>query len=1304
MTSDSQFPKDLQPAIEALLQTCMLEDRQQLQQQWQRLTDRQRRGLPVTRDLDRLQDKLQKSVAVASQRQSLVPAILYPDNLPVAERREEIAEAISAHQVVVIAGETGSGKTTQLPKICLELGRGVRGLIGHTQPRRIAARTVANRIAEELQTSLGDLVGYQVRFHDHSGDNSLVKLMTDGILLAEIQRDRFLQRYDTLIIDEAHERSLNIDFLLGYIKQILPKRPDLKVIVTSATIDLERFSQHFTDAPVIQVSGRTYPVAIRYRPLAEQDDDSYGAVVGAVEELLSLPQRGDILVFLSGEREIREAANVLRRANLRDLDILPLYARLSLADQARVFHPHKGVRVVLATNVAETSITVPGIRFVIDTGLARISRYSYRTKVQRLPVEPVSQASASQRAGRCGRLADGVCIRLYSEEDFNNRPAFTDPEIVRTNLAAVILRMLHLRIGDVRDFPFVDAPDRRLINDGYNLLAELGAVDAKNHLTDLGRQLSRLPVDPRLGRMLLAAERNGSLREVLVIVAALSLQDPRERPAEHRQAADEKHRQWRDQESDFLSLLNLWQHFEQKRQELSGNQFSKYCHQQFVSYLRMREWRDLHHQLHLSCRELGLRTGQLAADYAAIHRALLSGFLSQVGVRQPDREYQGTRNRKFYIFPGSGLFKKSPAWIMAAELLETSRLYAHNVARIEVDWLPELAAHLVRKSHSEPHYDVRRGQVMAYERQTLYGLPIVERKRVGYAKIDPVTAREVFIRSALVENQYRGKGDFATRNQALLASIQDLEDRLRRRDLLVDDQAIFAFYDALLPESIISLAAFEAWRKKAEAQQPDLLAMTESDLVAIALPGDEEEQFPRQLSWDGVNYRLDYRFEPGHPEDGVSVDVPVEILQQVPGWRFQWLVPGLLRDKCIALVKALPKTWRRQLVPVPVTVEKALAGVRPENRPLTAALADRIKRHSGLDIPADAWNEATLEPFYLMNYRIVGDGGHVIEQGRDLQELQRRYRRKVQQTIADAADDNQERAGISRWDFGELLPRSTVKKGELTIDVYPCLEDRGDSVALQLCDSAEIAAVRSRRGLVRLLMLQHPQPAKFLDKQLLRGKELHLAAAGLGARTPLVEDISMTAYRRACLGDNDDVAEGIPRTESEFLACLARGKNQIVSLGNDMERGLLDLIPLIVDLKKQLVTREEQFPEAVDEGRQQLAHLFQAGFFWQTSPDWWRQYPRYIKAAIARFEKLPGQVSRDRAISGEIAGFEQRLQGLRQSDRFYSSGVYLKLTEALFMLEEYRVSVYAQQLRTLFPISAKRLEAHWRKLETALDS
>jgi len=1276
---------------------CLIADRHGFERQWRSIQERQRQGKPVDKAQARLDAAVARSREQVARRRAGVPVITYPDDLPIAQKRDAIIAALQHSQVVVVAGETGSGKTTQLPKICLELGRGVTGMIGHTQPRRIAARTVAQRIAEELNSPLGDKVGYQVRFTEQVGEGSHIKLMTDGILLAEIQHDRYLTRYDTLIIDEAHERSLNIDFLLGYIKQLLPKRPDLKVIITSATIDVARFSRHFDDAPMVEVSGRTYPVEVLYRPPAEADEDLYGAIVEAVHEVMALPKRGDILVFLSGEREIRETANQLRRAELRDVEVVPLYARLSLKDQTRVFQPHRGTRIILATNVAETSITVPGIRYVIDTGLARISRYSYRTKVQRLPVEAISQASANQRAGRCGRVSDGVCVRLYAEEDFAGRPAFTDPEIVRTNLASVILRMLHLRIGDVRHFPFVDAPDSRLINDGFQLLSELGAVDARGELTPLGVQLSTLPVDPRLGRMLLAASREGSLREVLVIVSALSLQDPRERPADKRQAADEKHRQWHHRESDFLALVNLWNHFEEKRQELSGNQFSRYCHGQFVSYLRMREWRDLEHQLRLACRQLGLKENREPAGYDGVHRALLAGLLGHIGFRHEEREFLGARNRKFHIFPGSGLARKPPKWLMAAELIETSRLYAHQVARIEPEWLVDLAAHLVRRSHSEPYYDPRRGQVMAFEKQTLFGLTIVDRQRVAYAAIDPAMAREVFIRGALVADQYRGKGAFAGHNRQLLKELAELEDRLRRGDLVVDEGVLYNFYDERIPGDIVGLTAFEAWRKQAERDNPRLLWLDRATLVSAADIQQAESQFPKSLSWQEREYRLSYRFEPGHPNDGLTVHIPAPLIHEVPAHRFEWLVPGMLRDKCIALVKGLPKALRKQFVPVPDYVDKALATLVADNRPLGPALGEQLRRHTAIAVPPDAWDEAGLDPFYRITYRLDDERGQLVEQGKDLAVLKDAHRETVRTAIREGTGSVEEQRGLSRWSFGKLPQKARVRRGKLDIEVYPALVDEGDSVALRLWDNAAEAATASLHGMVRLLVLNHPEPARYLRKQLLKGQELAIVAAGIADHAALREDIIQSAYRAACLDGRP-----LPASEAEFNAALAAGKARIVGEAQQREAVIVGLLEPLKAVRALLKRHGERFPAGCDDVRRQLADLLRPGFLFETSGDWLRQYPRYLKAAAARLEKLPGYPDRDAEIAAETRLLLEAWDRLATARAAMTAEGRAELEKCRFMVEEYRVSSFAQVLKTLMPVSVKRIEAQLARVKSLL--
>ncbi|SFC60281.1 ATP-dependent helicase HrpA [Microbulbifer thermotolerans] len=1290
-------------AVESRIAQCMGRDRYRLRKSLSNARRRIKAGKPADRMLAQIKEQLETSLALVEARRQKVPEIRWPEGLPVVARRDEIAELIAKHQVVVVAGETGSGKTTQLPKICLQLGRGITGQIGHTQPRRIAARTVANRIAEELGQPLGESVGYQVRFTDHSSEHTHIKLMTDGILLAEIQRDPLLNQYDTLIVDEAHERSLNIDFLLGYLKTLLPKRPDLKLIITSATIDLEKFSQHFDGAPIIEVSGRTYPVEIRYRPPLDSDQDLNEQVVAAVEELLegeksSGRRGGDILVFMSGEREIRECHKALRDAQLANIEILPLYARLSLAEQAKVFHGHKGRRIVLATNVAETSITVPGIRYVIDPGTARISRYSYRSKIQRLPVEPISQASANQRAGRCGRVSAGICVRLYDEKDFEQRAQFTDAEILRTNLAAVILQMLQLRIGDIRDFPFVDPPDQRLINDGYKLLQELQALDARGKVTPLGRTLSRLPLDPRLGRMLAAAAARGSLREILIIVSALAVQDPRERPAEKRQAADEKHRQWQHQESDFLSYVQLWEAFEAQRQALSQNQLRKWCQRNFLSWLRMREWRDIHHQLRLACRELKLKENAEAADYAAVHAAIVPGLLGNIGVRDENKEFLGCRNRRFHIFPGSGQFKKPPRWVVAAQLLETSRLFAHTVAKIEPDWVLAAAEHLVKRNYSEPHYDTRSGRVMAFEKISLYGLVLVEKRRVHFGKLDPKISREVFIRQALVEQRYRGKGGFFEHYRELLAELEDLEAKSRRRDILVDDEVIFRFFDERVPGDIINLAGFEHWRKRAEEKEPHLLYVPRELLMQHTASNIGEAQFPDELSTGGMVFPLAYHFEPGAEDDGVSVQVPVGALHQVPAARLTWLVPGLLRDKCIALIKALPKQWRKYFVPVPAAVDKALPRLQPDQLPLWQALAQELKRQTAQEVPDSAWEaaEASLEDFYRFNIQVLDEEGELLDQGRNLPELQARYKDRVQKELATAGDDF-EREGITHWDFGDLPEIHILQQGALKVRAYPTLIEAQDSVSLKLLDNPYEAQRQSRAGICRLALLHLPEPVKYLRKELLRGKELGLSAADLGKREDVADDILLAAARELFWPD-----EQWPRTEADFLSALEKS-GELVSVAQEIADLLVKALAQLVPLRK-LIKQQKNLALAMAVGdiQQQLAGLFYRGFLFDTPLEWLRQYSRYLKGISLRLEKAALDPNRDRRLQAELHGTAEPYLALAERHTPRSLAADTQLAQYRWMLEEFRVSLFAQTLKTLRPVSAKRLRKLWEEIEPAV--
>jgi len=1290
--------------------TSLSIDRHRLSQKLEKIIRHAADISPASDELKQFIKQLKYSCNQRSLRYSSIPTIEYPEDLPIAERRDEIKEAISNNQVTIIAGETGSGKTTQLPKICLDIGLGSSGMIGHTQPRRIAAKTVANRIADELGQTLGETIGYQVRFNEKSSENTLVKIMTDGILLAEVQHDRYLSKYDTIIIDEAHERSLNIDFLLGYLKTILPMRPDLKLIITSATIDLKKFSEHFDGAPVIEVSGRTYPVEVKYLPALENRDLGQ-SILDTVEDILALPERGDILVFHSGEREIRETANILRKAQFPHLDIVPLYARLSLSEQAKVFSSGKGTRVVLATNVAETSLTVPGIRYVIDPGTSRVSRYSYRTKVQRLPIEAISQASANQRKGRCGRVSNGTCFRLYSENDFNGRPAFTDPEIMRTNLASVILKMLHLKIGDIREFSFLEPPDGRLINDGYGLLYELQAVTKKFELTAIGRKLCRIPTDPKLGKMLLAAGDEGALKEVLVIISALSVQDPRDRPSDKQEAADLKHRQWQDKESDFSTLINLWRHFEKQRQDLSRNQFEKYCRQNFVSPLRMREWRELHNQLHTIARDLKIKENAKPASYEAVHRSILYGLLGQVGCRKEttksedtekqkkinNKEFTGTRNRKFYMFPGSPLSKAPPVWVMAAEMIETSRLFGHHNAKINPDWLPDLASHLVKKTYNEPHYSITNGQVMAYEKQALYGLLIIDKKRCNYGSIAPAVSREIFIRSALVDRGYRGKGEFFKYNVQLQDGLLGLESRTRRRDILVDDSVIFDFYDNLIPEDIVSLSQFESWRLKKEKQSKkaslkflhmstDLLRQDKSDHLDMS-------QFPDRIDWEGISYSISYHFNPGDTKDGVTVTIPLSILHQVPMHLFDWLVPGMLRDKCISLVKGLPKALRRNFVPVPDHVDKALEFLQPSNIKLTEALSLKLKSQTGVDIGLDDWNQLLLEDIYRINFELIDEFSCVLAVSANLADLKSQYREKIADTLARVTTPTIEEKDLTSWSFEALPEVYFISQQELKIQVFPALVVEGASINLKLLDNREIAANKTVYGLTKLYETIDSTSVKYLKKNLLNGKDLHLKLAGLPGREVLMQQVIDKAYFLSFLAGQE-----IPRSKTEFEARYRERKNKVSSAANELESIITLWISKLSDIHKNLKNCNLAYVNAVQDISKQITFLFRNEFLFLTPIKILRQYDKYLRSILVRLEKLPQNIQKDQDQIIELQLLEERLIILDLRIEELPVATVHEIWEYHFMVQEYRVSLFSQALKTAVPVSRKRIDLCWKKL------
>jgi ATP-dependent helicase HrpA len=1382
--------------LRASLPGLMLHDQRRL---GERVHKAARLADPAAREraLARLGTELDAAAARVQARRRALPVISYPPELPVSQLKDEIAEVIRNHQVVIIAGETGCGKTTQLPKICLELGRGGTGQIGHTQPRRIAARTVAERIADELGTELGTAVGYKVRFADHSSDDTLVKVMTDGILLTEMQKDKQLRRYDTLIIDEAHERSLNIDFILGYLKQLLPRRPDLKVIITSATIDPDRFSRHFAEgesgkhraegesgkhrraesswhqtgaassehresneggAPVIEVSGRTYPVEVRYRPLADPDNpageprDQIQAIGDAVDELLA-EGPGDILVFLSGEREIRDTAESLGGRD--DLEVLPLYARLSAAEQHRVFQPHTRRRVVLATNVAETSLTVPGIKYVIDPGSARISRYSQRTKVQRLPIEPISQASANQRKGRCGRTSDGICIRLYSKADFASRPEFTDPEILRTSLAAVILQMASLDLGEVADFPFIDPPDSRNVADGIRLLQELGAFSqakGRSRLTAVGHKLARLPVDPRMGRMILEADRNGCAREVLIITAALSIQDPRERPAESREAADALHARFAEPGSDFLAFLNLWDFLRDRQRELSSSAFRRMCRREYLHYLRVREWQDVYGQLRQAARDLGIiagrdpgavTAGKTAAEDTAkaagperpgraaatdrpakaagpdnpgratapgshgkaagpeprfpadvadrVHMSLLAGLLSHIGMletdqkqrgkRRPVPEFAGARGARFAIFPDSALAKKPPQWVVAAELVETSRLWARVAARIQPEWAEALAAHLVRRTYSEPHWSARRGAVMVSEKVTLYGLPIVAARQVNYGRIDPAAARDLFIRHALMEGDWQTHHRFFRQNQLLLEEAEDLEHKARRRGIVADDEAVFDFYDRRIPADVTSARHFDTWWKKARAADPDLLTFTAADLVGPAA----EEIGPAEYPGTWGELPLSYAFAPGEPGDGVTVDVPLATLNQVNGHEFGWLVPGLRAELVTELIRSLPKQLRKEFVPAPETARAVLPRLDPARGDLLDVLATELGRLRGVRIPREAWDLSRLPAHLRITFRVV-DSGRVLAAGKDLAALREQLRPRLQAALSEASR-GVTRSGLRSWDF-DALPRVFT---DGRVRAYPALADAGDAVDIRLFETQAEASEAMWRGTRRLLLLSVPSGVRSVASRLPVNAKLAMSRHPYASAGALLGDCA------ACAADEIIAAAGGPAWDTAgFARLLEATRAELAADAADVVSAVARILAEVHEVEAALERGAgPAFAPAIADMRSQLSELIYPGFVAETGATRLRDLLRYLRAISRRLEKAPADPVRDAARMAAVHrvtdAYQQVMKDLAASGR---SGADARSVR--WMIEELRVSLFAQALGTPGPVSEQRIQ-------TALD-
>lgn len=1305
--------------------------------------------------LDKVQQKYQQSHQRFLQRQQHLPIPQYDNTLPVHEKREDIKTAIANHQVTIICGETGSGKTTQLPKICLELGLGVAGLIGHTQPRRLAARSVAERIAEELNSEIGTTVGYKIRFNDKTSPQSYIKLMTDGILLAETQTDRYLNAYDTIIIDEAHERSLNIDFLLGYLKQLLPKRPDLKIIITSATIDAERFAKHFNQAPIIEVSGRTYPVEIRYRPLQETDEDEAetemaDAIVQAAHEL-SQQGEGDILVFLAGEREIREATEALKKSALHQNDeILPLFSRLSAAEQHKIFHPNSNRRrIILATNVAETSLTVPRIKYVIDTGLARIKRYSARAKVEQLHIEKISQAAAKQRSGRCGRISSGICIRLYSEEDFQQRPEFTDPEIIRSNLSAVILRMVALKLGDIEHFPFIETPNPRYISDGFQVLQELGAVDERNQLTHLGNQMARLPIDPKISRMLLAAQKHQCIAEMLIIVAALSIQDPRERPLEARETANKAHEYFINKQSDFLTYLNIWDSFQKERDKgLSNRQLMQWCHQHFLSHLRMREWRELHHQLRDIAIEMKLTTAEESfrqpenlsvftnttnhqqqdlsaqfkqkqldkkhhqqriqekkqSSYEQIHRSLLTGLIANIGLKSPENhDYIGARGSHFHLFPTSNLFKSKPKWVMAAELTETTRLYARDIASIQPEWVESEAPHLIRHHYFEPHWEQKRGEVIASERITLYGLTIIPRRPINYAKVAPQKARELFIRQALVAQECQLNAPFFKHNKKLINEIIELENKSRRQDVLVDDETLFNFYHKRLPEHhqtsqnqlrpIADIRTFEAWRHRAEQDNPQLLFMNKEELMQHAAAHITEEQFPKYYTTHDGKFKLNYRFEPNHPLDGVTIYLPLTILNRINTYQLEWLVPGMIREKLHYQIKALPKQIRRLCVPVPEFITEFLSQNPDTNAPILPQLAHAIAKKAGdmrlqEQINLDEWSTAKLPEHCYFNICVIDDAGQELASGRHLAQLQQQLGNIATTTFRDNTQEL-EQENITQWTIGTLPENIKFARGKQQLTGYLALQaEANQQIALRLFDTPEAAQQAHRQGIIALIQKQLKDHMKDLNKGITGFTQIAMLLKHITA-DDLRQDITQAICDRAFIGEDN-----LPRSEKDFKEQIKRAKSRLPAVKEAFSRHLQDIAQAYNELNSKL--DKHPLSHTI---QQHLQKLLYKGFASNTPYAQWSRLSIYLKAMALRLEKYGNNPARDQEREEDIQKLEQMWQQKIQLLQQQNHPITPALTQFRWQIEELRVSLFAQELKTPYPVSIKRLLKEWDNIQ-----
>jgi len=1280
------------------LHECMITDRHALSRAIHSIRQRQHQKKPVDQILTRLQQRFERSAQLRTERAGHVPEITFPGELPVSDERDKIKSLIQNNQVLILCGETGSGKTTQLPKICLEMGYGVSGAIGHTQPRRIAARSVCNRIAEELDCEVGQQVGYKVRFDDQSSENTLIKLMTDGMLLTETQHDRYLNQYDVIIIDEAHERSLNIDFLIGYLKHIQSRRPDLKIIIISATIDPERFSKHFNDAPIIEVSGRTYPVTYQYRPLSGEDEDDRDIVTGVVDTVNEIGQtdHGDILVFLSGEREIRETADALKKENLRLTEVLPLFGRLSSSEQNRIFKPGSKRHIVLSTNIAETSLTVPRIRYVIDAGQARISRYSHRLKIQQLPIERISQASANQRAGRCGRVSAGICYRLYDEEDFLSRPVFTQPEILRTNLAAVILQMHALNLGEIESFPFLEPPDSKFIRDGNRQLHELGAIDDQENLTSIGKQLSHLPIDPRVGRMLIAAGEHQCISEMLVIASALEIQDPRERPMEKQLQADQAHSQYKDVKSDFVSILNVWQFVSNNRAQLSGNQFRKLCKKQFLSWLRLREWRDTHQQLSQIVKEIGLKVNQQPAGYDSIHQALLFGLLGHIGHKDEDKFYQGARNSRFMVFPGSGVKKKLPDWIAAAEIVETSQVFARTVAKVEPEWIEKAGSHLLRRQYTEPQWYARKGYVTARESVSLYGLTLVANRRVNYGSIDAEAARMVFIEQALVARDYETRAKFWAHNLALLEEIEALEHRQRRRDVLVDDEVLIAFYDERIPSHIHNQRSFDKWRKEAEQKNPEVLFMTRESLMQHDAIGVSQERYPDGLNIRGNHYTLHYHFSPGHEVDGIRVDIPDLLLSSLHESDFEWLVPGLLDEKVTGLIKTLPKPIRKNFVPAPDYARACIEQLDIGEGSLLEQLTHHLSRMSGYSLNVSDWRQDMLPDHLRFRFNVLDHKGKRLASGRDLTLLQQGQGTIVPSVEHSSVGNKYEREGILEWDFESLPESIQLDQGNQKIVMYPAIWDCSNSVSLSLCSSSEQAEEQSRWGLLRLAYLILTTQRREVRKRLRPLSHDCLAYSLLPVNTdlsPAIVENSCDDWIDQCIYLSFILSAplaDLPRDKVQFDDYCLNIRQQVVLVGENILQAMQSFFlrwRTVHELMKQMPENSQSYHDI----QSQLSMLCYQGFVSGIFSDWIFEYPRYMQALELRLQRYQNDPQRDHRLVQVLAPYRDTYN--RIVLEWLQSGYDInELEELRWSIENLRVSLFAQELGTRQPISEKRMQ------------